>query len=194
LSVAFFLEALANLSAGAEPDRREVVVIVRQDNLSVPDLGRAERTAARILASIGVAVKFRAGAERTPNGAGDFRTELQLEAKAPAQFRSGVLAYSLPFGLSGTRIHIYCDRVRGAWRDTGAGTVLGYVMAHEIAHVLEGVNRHSAEGVMKERWENPDYRQMESGTLCFDPVDADLIHAALEKKATQAASAKPAPR
>jgi hypothetical protein len=68
-----------------------------------------------------------------------------------------------------------------------------YVMAHEIAHVLEGVSRHSAEGVMKARWENSDYRQMESGTLSFDSADADLIHAALEKRAAQAARAEPAP-
>ena len=148
-------ETLVSMAAGAEPDRQGVIVYVRQDNLLVADLGRAERTAARILASIGVAVKFRAGAERKPNREGAFSIELQLDAKAPAHFHSGAMAYALPFGLSGTRIHVYCDRVRSAWPDTGAGTVLGHVMAHEIAHVLEGASRHSAEGVMKARWGKP---------------------------------------
>ena len=32
------------------------------------------------------------------------------------------------------------------------GFLLGHVLAHEIGHVLQGVARHSATGVMKGRW------------------------------------------
>jgi hypothetical protein len=66
-------------------------------------------------------------------------------------------------------------------------------MAHEIAHVLEGVSRHSEEGIMKGYWQQRDYRQMKSGTLPFDPTDVELILAALYKRAAQPAQAEPRP-
>jgi hypothetical protein len=188
------LALILNGAAKPKPVGPGVIVYVKQDNLLVADLGRAERTAAAIFASIGVPVVFRAGAEPKSAPEGAVGIEVQLVARTPAQFHTGALAYALPFGVSGTRIHIFCDRVRNAWADGGTGAVLGYVMAHEIGHVLEGVNRHSAEGVMKARWDNPDYRQMKPGTLLFDLTDAELIHAALEKKATQSARAEAPPR
>jgi hypothetical protein len=198
LGLALLLEVRVSLAAGPEsklqPGVAVVIVYVRQDNLLVTDLGRAEQTATRIFARIGVGVVFRAGAEPKSTGEGAIRIELQLDAKTPAQFHPRAMAYAMPFGASGTRIHVFCDRVRNTSPDGGTGVILGHVMAHEIAHVLEGVSRHSAEGVMKAHWEQPDYRQMKSGTLPFDPTDAELIHAALEKRAPQSARAEPSPR
>jgi hypothetical protein len=34
--------------------------------------------------------------------------------------------------------------------------LLGYVLAHEIGHVLEGLVRHSGAGVMKASWNRAD--------------------------------------
>jgi len=198
LGLAIVLETRVSMAAGGEskpkPGGPGVIVYVRQDNLLVADLGRAERTATGIFAGIGVPVVFRAGVERKSNREGAVSIEMQLDAKTPAQFHAGAMAYAMPIGASGTSIHVFCDRVLNTSPDGGTGTILGHVMAHEIAHVLEGVSRHSAEGVMKARWEPPDYRQMKSGTLPFDPTDAELIHAGLEKMATQSARAEPPPR
>ena len=152
-------------------------------------MGRAERTTTDVFAGIGVPVVFRAGAEPKSTGSGVVSIVLQLDEKTPTQFHPGALAYAMPFGVSGTRIHVFCDRVRNAWPDGGSGITLGYVMAHEIGHVLEGVSRHSAEGVMKARWDNPDYRRMKPGMLLFDPTDAELLHATLERSATLSARA-----
>jgi hypothetical protein len=194
LSLALVFEAGMSMAAALKPVGHQVIVYVRQDNLLVADLGRAERTATGIFAVIGVPVVFRAGAEPKSTGEGAISIEVRLDAKTPAQFHAGALAYAMPFGASGTRIHVFCDRVRNARPDGGTGTILGYVMAHEVAHVLQGVTRHSAEGIMKARWETPDYSQMKSGSLPFDPTDAELIHAALEKSVTQSARAEPPPR
>jgi hypothetical protein len=101
--LALFLEARVSIAAGKEPVGRSVIVFVRQDNLLVADLGRAERTATRIFASIGVVVTFRAGAERKPTGEGAVSIEMRLDANAPAQLRSETMAYAMPFGVSGTR-------------------------------------------------------------------------------------------
>jgi hypothetical protein len=198
LVLALVVETRVSTAADAEskpkPDGGGVIVYVRPDNLLVADLGRAERIATGIFARIGVPVVFRAGAAGKSRGGSAVSIEMQLHARAPAQFHAGAFAYAMPFGASGTRIHVFCDRVRGVSPDDGTGTILGHVLAHEIAHVLEGVSRHSAEGVMKARWETPDYRRMKSGTLPFDPTDAELIHSGLEKRATQSARAEPPPR
>jgi hypothetical protein len=52
-------------------------------------------------------------------------------------------------------------------------------MAHEIAHVLEGVSRHSADDVMKEQWDDHDRHEMTFRTLPFATIDTELILAAL---------------
>ena len=63
--------------------------------------------------------------------------------------------------------------------------LLGHVMAHEIAHILQGVARHSERGIMKERWESSDYKQMLKGSLRFTEHDAILIKLGLEVMAAQ---------
>jgi hypothetical protein len=106
---------------------------------------------------------------------------LQVDESAPAQLHSGAMAYAMPFGTSGTRIHVFLDRVRNVWPQDGEGILMGHVMAHEITHVLQGANRHSENGIMKANWERQDYAQMKSGTLLFDTTDSDLILTALRQ-------------
>jgi len=104
----------------------------------------------------------------------------------------GALAYAAPFANAGTRIHILCRRVLNPPRDAGSGVFLGHVMAHEIAHVLAGADHHSAEGLMKAQWGKADIREMLAAPLPIDPTDADLIHAALERRGVRVSEAPPA--
>jgi hypothetical protein len=183
----------SDLKLKTKPVGPGVAVYVKKDNLLVADLGLAEKMAARIFASIGIPVAFRGGVAPKSPAEGALRIELQLVAKAPSQLHAGALAYAMPFGVSGTRIRVFCDRVNTASPDAGPGTVLAYVMAHEIAHVLEGVNRHAGEGIMKGHWQPQDYRQMKSGTLPFDPTDVELMLAALHTRTEPSAKAEPRP-
>jgi hypothetical protein len=183
----------SDLKLKTKPVGPVITVFVKKDNLLVADLRRAEQVASRVFASIGIPVVFRFGAAPKSAAEGALDIELQLDAKAPSQLHVGALAYAMPFGVSGTRIRVFCDRVSKVSPENGPGTVLGYVMAHEIAHVLEGVSRHSEEGIMKGHWQQQDYRQMKSGTLRFDPTDVELILAALHKRAAESARAEPRP-
>ena len=174
----------------SQPPATGVIVYVVQGSNPVSVLGRAERTVVEIFASIGVPVVFRNGqaraAERT-----SVSIEMQLDNGAvPPEFHPGAMAYATPFANAGTRIHILCRRVLNPPRDDGSGVFLGHVMAHEIAHVLEGTDHHAAEGVMKGQWENADIRRMLSGPLPFDTTDADLIHAALDRQGVQMRSSE----
>lgn len=51
----------------------------------------------------------------------------------------------------------FYDRVLANSRPTGLPFLLGHVLAHEIGHILQGVERHSSAGVMKEKWDYRDY-------------------------------------
>jgi hypothetical protein len=53
------------------------------------------------------------------------------------------------------------------------------VIAHEIGHILEGVIRHSASGVMKADWDEDDLSQIAWKPLPFAPIDVFLIHQGL---------------
>jgi hypothetical protein len=53
---------------------------------------------------------------------------------------------TLPY--EGTHIVIFYDRVQAAIAPGRVTTLLAHVMAHEVTHMLEGIPRHSAEGVL----------------------------------------------
>jgi len=194
LGLALIYDTRAGMAAHRESRTKRggpaLVVYVGEDNAPVPGLGLAKANATRIFGSIGIPVMFRAGAEPRSEKSGAVSIEMKLDARVPARVHPGAMAYALPFGDSGTRIHIFCDRVLSTAPETGPGTILGYVMVHEIAHVLQGSARHSEEGIMKAHWEDSDYRQMKSGTLPFHPTDVDLLRAGLDRRATRSARAE----
>jgi hypothetical protein len=73
-------------------------------------------------------------------------------------------------------IHVFQDRVLLGKTRRQAVSVLTHVMAHEITHVLQGIDRHSDEGVMKAYWSVEDYQKMYSGQLRFAEHDVQLLH------------------
>jgi hypothetical protein len=160
------------------------VTIYLQSGPTVPVtvLGRAQWVATRIFASIGVPVKWHIGMERRARDEAAMTIEMQLVSGAPETFHPGALAYSMPYGTAGTRIHVFCDRVLGVSSHELGGAYLGHVMAHEITHVLEGISRHSAEGVMKAHWDVNDFYQMVYRPLRFATRDVDLIYEAWERR------------
>jgi hypothetical protein len=90
---------------------------------------------------------------------------------------SGGLAYA-----QGTSIHVFVDRVQHGRDPNFAITVLAYVIAHEITHVLQGITRHSEEGIMKSKWTLKDYYQMRTRRFAFSPEDVDLIYEGIAKR------------
>jgi hypothetical protein len=55
-------------------------------------------------------------------------------------------------------------------------------MTHEITHLLQGISRHSATGVMKARWGTKDVVDMANNPLPFTPEDIDLIQCGLVRR------------
>jgi hypothetical protein len=158
-------------SRAADPD---IVVYFHWVSEKVSVIGLAENEATRILRNAGISVEWRAGRADYSGRA----EVIDAVLTAPDdEYRPGALA-STRLGLdSGTRIEVFYNRIRAARGDSGAMLVLAYALAHEITHVIEGVNRHSDSGIMKARWNNYDFQRIRSNSLHFADEDLQMIHA-----------------
>jgi len=139
----------------------------------------AEALASKVFEAIGVSVTWRQGLKHCPPGSGTILVTLAL--KTQERKRPGALAYALPY--EGTHIVVYFDRVQKVGRERTM-LLLAYVLAHEIAHILEGVVRHSRSGIMKARWDNGDYFEMGNRRkpLEFAREDVLLIYEGLDQR------------
>jgi len=100
---------------------------------------------------------------------------------------------AMPYADSGVRIVIFYDRVDPLLRGHHApqATILGYVLAHEIGHVLQGIARHSETGVMRARWLENDFKQMGIGVLAFTNEDVQLMQRRLVSRDPTAGCPEP---
>jgi len=99
---------------------------------------------------------------------------VNLSSQTPPTRNPGALAYALPF--EGQHIEIFYDRiVRLGLSPLLTGRLLAYVLVHEIAHLLQRLDHHSSDGIMKPRWETEDYLDKRS-RVTFTEDDVDLIY------------------
>jgi hypothetical protein len=111
---------------------------------------RAEGIAARILKNAVVALTFKDNDHVCAGLPGAIVIHLSYET--PADNHPGALAYSTAF--EGTQVVVFYDRVMSVVRPSVVPFLLGHVLAHEIVHLLEGVEVHSESGVMKSRYDS----------------------------------------
>jgi hypothetical protein len=117
---------------------------------------------------------------------------LQINVVPPSMYQPlGLRTHSAGAAESGTRIAwISFAKVQRSADLAAAdlGDVLGYVVAHEIGHLLLPANSHSVGGVMQE---NVDPKLIAHNRLSFLEQEATLIRRAL---ADRIARARAAPR
>lgn len=101
----------------------------------------------------------------------------------PEETRPVVILLSLdtrPF--EGVHIRVFYDRVRTVTGICPLPVLLAHVLAHEIGHILQGTDGHSASGVMKSHWDWSDYSRMAREPLPFTDLDIGLIHDGLDAR------------
>lgn len=104
---------------------------------------------------------------------------------------SDALAYAKPFLKGPKTITVLLDRIRRVAGGTcSEQCVLGYILAHEIAHTFERTTDHAATGVMKSAWDRQDNMAMARGLLDFTPVDVELIRVGLNTPSPQRLATK----
>ena len=153
-----------------------MTVCLDADGLARASALRAEAFVSQMFASIGLAITWRNGVRDC--GAHEIRVDLRHDT--PPSLKPGVLAYARPY--EGTDIEVFYGRISGNWESCRVAVILAHVLAHEITHILEGINRHSRYGIMKAHWDAPDYFQMRFKPLEFAPEDIHLIYIGLASR------------
>ena len=170
------------------------VLVYVENSVLVPPLvlARAEATAARMFAGIGLQVQWAdrrlvRGAETSVTLCAPKRAEEIVVRMASGRTRSAsseALAAALPYARTGVRVSVFYGEFHEATRmqPRMETAVLAHVLVHEIAHVLQGMERHSSTGVMRAHWTAGDYADMERRPLEFNGDDAELIHLGLQRR------------
>ena len=95
----------------------------------------------------------------------------------PSQFHPGALAYASPYNMNGACMTVFLDRLEPMIEasPSGAASLLGHVLAHEMGHILKGTAQHSESGVLKGRWSQSEIREMGMHNLSFTDYDRSAI-------------------
>lgn len=177
--------AMVTISAVQALAADPCVVARLQNSIAVPHrtLQVAQFLTMDLYQDIGVALKWEDGRARRSR-ANCVEILVQFESHVEPTVMAGALAYATPYQVNDVRIHVFIDRVlRGQQTGALAEANLGYVLAHEIGHALEGVSRHSGSGVMQSHTPRPDLLR---NRMMFAREDVTLIHDGLLKRLEQA--------
>jgi hypothetical protein len=137
----------------------------------------AEAIASRIFAAIGVELLWQSDVRYCASE----KAGVLISFEEPARDRSSAtLAYASPYGES--HIVVYLTRLRETVSPQSVSALLAHVMVHEIAHILQGVDQHSPEGMMKQRWTTRDLADMRWRSLPFSAGEILQIHRGLQRR------------
>jgi hypothetical protein len=136
----------------------------------------AQAIASKIFAAIRVPIHWRIGLNSCPPQG----IQISLIAGAPrsAQLGADALAYARPY--EGVHIDLLYDRIAQGRSRQLLPQLLANVLVHEITHVLERSEHHSAEGIMKAQWNLDDFHDMMRKPLPFSSDDIRWIQQGLE--------------
>jgi hypothetical protein len=170
----------ARLWAESEPGQKATLTVCIESDPYMPS-GALPLTS-KMFASIGVRIDWR-DEHRCPVGVGAIVVSLSYNRNDEV---TSDLGFAQPY--EGTHVVVFPNRVR-LLDPYQRQCVLAHVLVHEITHVLEGICRHSATGIMKARWGQRDYLEMSCKPLPFAQDDVDLIYAGLRARQARVATA-----
>ncbi|HEY4362135.1 MAG TPA: hypothetical protein VGN17_14250 [Bryobacteraceae bacterium] len=148
-------------------------------------VAQAEAAAAQMFSGIGVRLAWYHGTRHCKSPAGDFLPVILSTGTSDDEY-PGALAYSHLHGTA--HVEIFYDRILTTVEPRRICDLLAHVLAHEITHTLEDLNRHSDAGLMKAHWSQQDIEEMSFRPLPFGPEDVELIRRALVNRSLVALS------
>jgi hypothetical protein len=162
---------------GAE--RTQVDVYLNDHDDSELLVGAGTVVATGVFEKIGIHLNWRAGKPKAAAGRAVY--SIRTVAHAPDSVTGGALASSELLGTGGTEITIYKDRILRFLENNRSlrSVAAGYVLAHELAHLMQGVARHSDAGILKAHWTPDELHEMFFRKLAFAPEDVELIRRGL---------------
>ncbi|MGE5114335.1 MAG: hypothetical protein ACM3JB_26025 [Acidobacteriaceae bacterium] len=178
-------------AAGQIAKERPSIVIAVYNDAAVPDrdLANAEERGTYVLRQADVNVLWANRSGLTPTGVRRDQvpiafTGISLHIIDKPQ-KAGGDVFGMAFVASegiGNYVDVFYGRIRALEAERlDSATVLGYVMAHEIGHLLLGVQSHSKLGIMQPRWEPAQLRKASMGKLLFTPEQSERMQSRLRK-------------
>jgi hypothetical protein len=173
LVVLSFAQVLGAASAPSLPPTPAPQILVCLEGIAQASTSTtylAQSEASRLLARAAVHVEWIHGRACQTGAA----IQVHLTAQTPDTLLPGALAFCQPAARDDIRV-LY-DRVQAMVSPAHESQLLGYVLAHEIVHILEGIGRHSTTGIMKAQWAPEDYSEIASGKLTLASEDIEMVH------------------
>lgn len=168
------------------PTPKITIYVYNYSNVSAQKLAKAEKEAERIFSHAGLEsdwVLMPLSLENPPEptktlGATDI--VLRLQPQPRGELGKKVMGEALSFQI----VNIFMNRVLQQSDSGGihAEQVLGHAMAHEIGHLLLGVNSHSKSGIMVARWTKQEFSRMSRGDLLFRGEEAEQMRAEVQRR------------
>jgi hypothetical protein len=190
---------LSLVGLGAQPPDAGMQIEVQIYNYSkVPHemLVRAEQESARIFERIGIATIWldcpltsQEAVRNRAHALPDAPTRLALRFLSNSMadslgvdgdiFGSALLPAEVGFGVVA---NVYADRTRELADRREFEVILGWVIAHELGHLLLGEHRHAAAGIMHARWRARELKPNGQAAMLFLPAEAKRIRAHLRAR------------
>ncbi len=136
---------------------------------------QAKPVVENLYAEIGIRIVWRP-TNSLPPGCTSGRIVMDFQSRVEGR-GPRALAVAYPYAKEGPCVRLLIDRLRESLDRNPDSTsiLLGHVLAHELGHALQRIDRHSEFGLMKAVWSAEDITAMREGKLRFMPIDADLI-------------------
>ncbi len=161
----------------AAADRPVVTICMNTSGQLNTEFYIAREMAGRILGQAGVLIEWK---NREDLCAG-LRNSLIIKISNNARIDSSPRVLACTF-LRRHEILVFHDRVvLASHGNRQISVLLGHVLAHEIVHALQGLDRHSATGLMKQRWTVGELSAMCIRPLLLESADISLIHGGMKR-------------
>lgn len=165
------------LAATLQAEVRETTrVCFRKPSIDLFVLAQVKLMSARIFDQATVDIQWSLSMRECPSRA----IQVDIRENAPRNLAPKAMASARPF--EGRSIEIFLDRVTENYPGLDIRRKLAFVLAHEIMHLLQGVDTHAPEGIMKARWDDGDYQGMYSGSFRFMPGDLSLMRESFRRR------------
>lgn len=164
------------------------LVVRIHDAYGVPgdQLARAQATVERVMEAAGVDVAWAECPCLSPVTASEL--VVRITAASPAS-TPGSLGFSyVDIGLkAGTLATVLADRVQtlAAFAGVNDGELLGWVIAHELSHLLIGTRDHESNGLMRGEWRASELARQRPSDWLLSRADGLKIREAIRRRTTK---------
>jgi hypothetical protein len=199
-ALAFSTSSFAHPPAPPTPDQPPhlQVSLFNDARVDSATLAEAEARASAIFAESGIAVDWLVCAAADPADFSPRRTacsalvwpshlsvRIRPEATSVSADTFGQ-AFVDPHG-EGLYSNVYFENLARPNRSSlSNGEMLGYVLAHELGHLLLGTNSHSASGIMQPRWDSSTLRAAALSSLVFTRGQSSTLRSRLAANSCKA--------